>query len=1077
MGKIYFIIFCCFGSLLHAQHHYPGGVPGAEVWYMATHDDLQNGEYNDYSGNDVTIRPCTDEQFAKGLFNFNPSIAETFCLQYHAPLEEALTHNVFMVSEPLDEEYSYSHINTRFNHSVPSNLRDSLSRNTYVLETKQGYASRLTTSFNQHQRANVHFYSWSNYDSDKKFKSYGQIGETEYHLGKHFPFPYLDDGQDFEGLFPEYISFDRALTDNERNRVESYLALKYGITLDANRSYKNSQNKVFWDKQNNALFGNNIFGIGRDDLSGLNQLQCESAHNRDYLVAGTLEIQQTNAEAQEHNEIANHEFLVFGDTGGEGLSDPNEQNLQLLEKVWLAQVTGEEIRDVPIHFRLSLNNEFDPYIGDIEGEVLVVWMLHDRYVDNSYVSDFDNGNVDYYKPIDIEFTPTGEAYAHYRAEVVRFDGDHNFFDQYTFAVGPEIIIQVRYMQWQCEGECYGVEVVVIGGEPGYEVVLVDENGEETGLDLSHEEEGDGEEQATKFIYPAEVCGDQEYTVYVHDANGTYAEYTFYVEAQNHTLDLGPDQNLDANQTSVLIDAGQGIDDPNATYVWYYNEEQIYHTGSTLDADLPGQYCVVVTTSDMTCQLEDCIIITNNFECNINSGSGCDEGENYIEVEVLGGVPPYTTHVIGNGMDFKHTHNGNTIITDLPYTYEDISYWVTVTDSLGATCVTEVSFQETGSWGSLGPNQMLTISQQTISLDGTIPFGSNPDYTYQWYHNGTLLSNTNPQLTISIPGNYQVEVTFPDGCIGKAGITIGYNIEGSIDQHSGCDEASNTLDIIIDYGIPPYEVTIAEHPSGTVYYTNPNVMGSITQSGMPYGDYTVTVTDDYGGVLYQQVSFTGLQLNIHEQLQTLTPGCGWGYNVDECGNEIPFIDTSGGCPFITLDASTLINTNQNVSYEWFIYGNSLGIFTPTLSFEETPYDEGCLSLNYPFYDPQHICQPQNGGICTVVIKDNTTGCSISQSFTFHSMCPVLNNPAPRPTLTTKIYPNPSDPSATFYYEVSSEENFHGMVRVYDLTGSVIHEVKISGDASYTLPFSLLASGTYFICTETRGTLTTDKVIIK
>src|SRR5690606_38852289 len=101
-----------------------------------------------------------------------------------------------------------------------------------------------------------------------------------------------------DGLFPEYISFDRQLTDNERNRVESYLAIKYGITLDGNRSYRNSSNKVVWDKQNNDLFGNNIFGIGRDDISGLNQLQCESAHNRDYLVAATVNIEKTNAKVQ-----------------------------------------------------------------------------------------------------------------------------------------------------------------------------------------------------------------------------------------------------------------------------------------------------------------------------------------------------------------------------------------------------------------------------------------------------------------------------------------------------------------------------------------------------------------------------------------------------------------------------------------------------------------------------------------------------------------------------------------------------------------------------------------------------------
>ena len=1079
MKNIYlaYLGFFVVSFFAQAQQHLPGGVPGAEIWYKATHDDLQNNEYNDFSGNRVLISPCTDKKFTEGLFNFNPSIAETFCLKYDAPLEEATRHDLFIVSEPVNEEESYRHISTVFNDYVPYPIVDSLSRNTYIIETKQGYASSLVGEFNQHQLANVHFYSWSNYDSDKKFKSYGQVGESSFLIGPHTPFPKLEDGVEFDGLFPEYISFDRQLTDNERNRVESYLAIKYGITLDGNRSYRNSSNKVVWDKQNNDLFGNNIFGIGRDDISGLNQLQCESAHNRDYLVAATVNIEKTNAEVQANINIANNNFLMFGDTGESGVRDPNKQNLRLLERVWLTQITGEFLREIPIHFRLYLYNEFDPYIGEIEGGDLVLWMLHDRHVDNSYVSEFDNGNVDYYKPVDIDF---GSGYAHYKGEIVRFDKDHNFFDQYTFAVGPEIIIQVRYLQWQCVGDCFEVEIVVIGGEPEYDVELTNEEGDVEKIKFSHQEKGEGEGQASKFIYKAEVCGNQEYTVKVYDQNGAEAEYSFYVEERNHTLDLGPDQNLTAQQTSVLLDAGQGIDDPDATYQWFFNDKQIYHTGSTLDADQPGKYCVVVTTSDMSCQLRDCINITNHFECSINSGSGCSEGENFIEIDVDGGIPPYTTNISGNGLNFNHAHNGNTVITDLPYNLGEGSYTVTVTDSLGATCHREVTFQEGGSWGDLGPDQTLSSTQPTISLDGTIPFGNNPAYTYQWFRNGIPLSSTAPQLTVSIPGNYQLTVTFPDGCEGKAAVTIYYDIEGSILQNSDCDEASNTLEVLIDYGIPPYTIEIKEHPSGTVYHTEYPVMGSYTISGIPYGDYTVTVTDDYGGFLYQQLSFVGLQLNIHKQLADICTNCTGHctYIDDYCSNEIPLMFQYGGgpCSYFTLDASSL-NGTQNISYEWFMYGSSLGVYTPDLSFG--PSYEICYGSSVPNYDSQYSC---SGGlpIYTIVITDNLTGCSLSQSFSLRAWCPILDETQPRPSgtsLTTKVYPNPSDPNATFYYEVSSEEPFDGTVKIYDLTGSLIRQKDIQGKSSYTLPFDLLASGVYLICTRTGDTLTTDKIIIE
>ncbi len=83
---------------------------------------------------------------------------------------------------------------------------NAVNSNAYALETQQGYASKLFSNFNQHQNTHVHFYSWSNYDMDKKFKSYGQNGETFYYIGKHLPFPEVEDGLSFAGMLPEYIA-------------------------------------------------------------------------------------------------------------------------------------------------------------------------------------------------------------------------------------------------------------------------------------------------------------------------------------------------------------------------------------------------------------------------------------------------------------------------------------------------------------------------------------------------------------------------------------------------------------------------------------------------------------------------------------------------------------------------------------------------------------------------------------------------------------------------------------------------------------------------------------------------------
>ena len=65
-----------------------------------------------------------------------------------------------------------------------------------------------------------------------------------------------------------------------RNKVESYLALKYGITLGTNTNtvnYTSSGNRVFWTGASN--YQHNIFGIGSDQASGLTQTTSNSMNS------------------------------------------------------------------------------------------------------------------------------------------------------------------------------------------------------------------------------------------------------------------------------------------------------------------------------------------------------------------------------------------------------------------------------------------------------------------------------------------------------------------------------------------------------------------------------------------------------------------------------------------------------------------------------------------------------------------------------------------------------------------------------------------------------------------------------
>lgn len=56
------------------------------------------------------------------------------------------------------------------------------------------------------------------------------------------------------GLIPEVIGYNQTLNDTDRRKVESYLAVKYGISIDQTSptDYIDSSTGIFWNASTNA---------------------------------------------------------------------------------------------------------------------------------------------------------------------------------------------------------------------------------------------------------------------------------------------------------------------------------------------------------------------------------------------------------------------------------------------------------------------------------------------------------------------------------------------------------------------------------------------------------------------------------------------------------------------------------------------------------------------------------------------------------------------------------------------------------------------------------------------------------
>ncbi|MBC7905011.1 MAG: T9SS type A sorting domain-containing protein, partial [Gemmatimonadaceae bacterium] len=103
---------------------------------------------------------------------------------------------------------------------------------------------------------------------------------------------------------------DGALSASEQGRIESYLALKYGISLGSNASpsnYLSSNGTIYWNGL--AAYQYDVFGIGRDDVTLLSQLQSNSVNSGS--GDGTGQNAKGNLVLGAAS-LTNNQFLVIG---------------------------------------------------------------------------------------------------------------------------------------------------------------------------------------------------------------------------------------------------------------------------------------------------------------------------------------------------------------------------------------------------------------------------------------------------------------------------------------------------------------------------------------------------------------------------------------------------------------------------------------------------------------------------------------------------------------------------------------------------------------------------------------------
>ncbi|GAA3612957.1 LamG-like jellyroll fold domain-containing protein [Flavivirga amylovorans] len=122
----------------------------------------------------------------------------------------------------------------------------------------------------------------------------------------------------WDGGIAEVIVYTGSITNPERDKIESYLAIKYGVTLGTNgtsQDYVDSDGRVIWDQSDNIGYNYNVSGIGQDNVSGLNQKQSKTINTADDITVGIKDIAATNS-TNLNTFFADKTFLMWGHDNG-----------------------------------------------------------------------------------------------------------------------------------------------------------------------------------------------------------------------------------------------------------------------------------------------------------------------------------------------------------------------------------------------------------------------------------------------------------------------------------------------------------------------------------------------------------------------------------------------------------------------------------------------------------------------------------------------------------------------------------------------------------------------------------------
>lgn len=317
-----------------------------------------------------------------------------------------------------------------------------------------------------------------------------------------------------------------------------------------------------------------------------------------------------------------------------------------------------------------------------------------------------------------------------------------------------------------------------------------------------------------------------YTVSITDANGcSLIDSVTVIQATQITTSISSINSncgLANGQASVAAAGGT----PAYTYLWTLSAS----TNATATALMAGSYTVTVT-DNKGCAANDTVVVSNNASPVANVAAvtnvtcfGANDGT--ATVNVTGNAGPYI---------YLWSPSGATTATATGLATGTQTVVVTDTNACqSAPVVTPEITQPDPLFIAVNKTSVSCFGSNDATANATASGGTAP-YTYMWMPGGSTSAN----IINLAAGTYTIQVTDNNSCVENQTVTILQPALLTSSMLSSNDvncfgDASGTATVAANGGSFPYNY--AWMPSGG---------NGSTETGLPAGTYTVTITDDRG----------------------------------------------------------------------------------------------------------------------------------------------------------------------------------------------------------------------------------------